>query len=182
MLDPSREHVSTRTLALIPILLFLPPVASFLTDPGARWAEYFGVFFHLSMLCLISRLPAPAWARAAGFGWVTIDVTVGVLVINGVPDDFSGPMRLGGHVLAGTWIITCAAHSAGWPIRISGAVTGIWLAGYSFVGDVLPRQALAPASLLLIVWLALIAFYAKQESVANADGSLRRAPNPPRAR
>lgn len=153
-------RVSTRTLALVPIALFLPPVISFATDPGAKWAEYFGVFFHLSLLCLIARLPAPDWSRAAGYGWVVIDVMAGVLVINDVPEEFSGAVRLGGHVLAGMWIAPCAAYSARWPVRICGAVTGFWLAGYSFVGHVLPTQVLAPASLLLIGWLALIAWYA----------------------
>lgn len=160
MLDPDREYLSTRIVALIPLVLFLPPVLSFFVDPGAKWAEYFGVFFHLSLLFLVSRLPAPNWARAAGYGWLTIDVLVGVLKINNVPDDISDPMRLGGHVLAGTWIIAGSVCASSWPVRIVGSLTGIWLAGYSLVGEILPGAALAPASLLIMVWFALIAAFA----------------------
>jgi hypothetical protein len=64
-----------------------------------------GIVSHLSLLFWVSRLPAPSWARAAGFGWLSIEIIVGVLGINDVPDSISHPMRLRGHVLAGTWIL-----------------------------------------------------------------------------
>jgi hypothetical protein len=47
--------------------------------------EYLGMLFqprhekkHLSM-------PAPAWSKAAGYGWLIIDTTVGAMALNGVP-------------------------------------------------------------------------------------------------
>lgn len=36
-------------------------------------------------------------------------------------------------------------------------------AGYSFVSDISLRPVLAPASLLVIAWLALVAFYSTPE-------------------
>lgn len=156
-MNPTRQYLSTRAVALIPILLFLPPVASFFVDPGATWAEYFGVLFHLSLLLLVSRLRAPEWGRAAGYGWLTIDVLVGVLKINALPDDLTDAMRLGGHVMAGTWILAASWCASSWPVRIVGSITGIWLAGYTFVAEILPSGSLTPASLLIILWFALIA-------------------------
>jgi hypothetical protein len=158
MLTSSRELLGFRTLALLPLILFLPVVVSFAVAPGALWPEYIGVLFHLSVLFLISRMDAPAWGRAAGFGWITIDVLAGVLAINEVPSDLVQAVRLGGHVLAGLWIVTVSVLARTWPIRVVGTITGVWLSAYSFVGNVLPTTALAPASVLILVWFGLLAF------------------------
>lgn len=34
-------------------------------------SEYVGVAFHLALLPIVSELPAPAWASAAGYAWLT---------------------------------------------------------------------------------------------------------------
>ena len=147
-----------RTVALLPVVLFIPIVVSFVTtEPGTIWPEYIGVFFHLAVLPLIARMPAPEWARAAGYGWITIDVLTGITAINAVPYDITGPTRLGGHVLAGTWILVSALHARAVPARVLGAVTGVWLSGFSFVAHVVPGPVLYPAALLIVVWFALLA-------------------------
>ncbi|PRY23326.1 hypothetical protein [Pseudosporangium ferrugineum] len=144
-------------LAILPLIFFIPPVVSFAVDPGGVWAEYPGILFHLAMLLLISRMRAPEWARAAGYGWITIDVLTGVLVINAVSDDLTWAVRLGGHVLAGVWIVTAALLTRWLPIRIVGALCGSFLALYSFGSAFLPEQVLYPASPLMLTWLALLA-------------------------
>ncbi|MBP2334903.1 hypothetical protein JOF41_001081 [Saccharothrix coeruleofusca] len=62
------------------------------------------------ILFLISRMDAPMWAKAAGFGWITLDVLAGALLINEVPAELPDQIRLGGHIPAGT---------------------GTWLGGYT---------------------------------------------------
>jgi hypothetical protein len=157
VLSPDREYLSFRSIVILPLVLFLPPVASFIVDPGARWAEYPGVLFHLAMLFLISRMDAPLWAKAAGFGWITVDVLAGALLINEVPAELADPIRLGGHILAGLWIVTAALVHRVAAVRILGAVTGTWLGGYTFVAPFVPAGLLGPAAGLLIVWLILLA-------------------------
>ena len=157
MLDPDKQYLRFRTLALIPIFLFIPTLVSFVTSPGARWAQYTGILFHVSIMFVIARMDAPSWARSAGFLWIGIDVLASVMVINNVPDSISWPTRLGGHVMAGTWILMSSIYGRSRAVQVIGAITGLWLAGYSFVGNVLPKTALYPASLLVVVWFAVLA-------------------------
>ncbi|MFE2754872.1 hypothetical protein ACFXGA_23005 [Actinosynnema sp. NPDC059335] len=146
-------------MALLPLVLFLPAVIAFFVDPDVVWGEYLGVFFHLSILFLVPRLDAAPWARAAGYGWVALDVLAGILMINDVEHDTAWAVRLGGHVLAGVWIVAASLVSRAWPVRVVGVVTGTWLAAYSFVGTVLPESFLRPAGILILVWFALLAVF-----------------------
>lgn len=159
MLDPRRHYLSLPVVALLPLVLFFPAVIAFFVNPEVAWGEYLGVFFHLSILFLVSRLDAAPWAKAAGYGWVTLDVLTGILMINDVPYETAWAVRLGGHVLAGVWIVSSSLVSKAWPVRVVGVVTGLWLAGYSFAGDVLPESALRPAGICILVWFALLAIF-----------------------
>jgi hypothetical protein len=149
---------SFRMLAIAPIILFIPSLVSFVVaEPGVVWPEYTGVFFHLAILLLISRMEAPDWAKAAGYGWIALDVLTGIMSINEVPYDITWPVRLGGHVLAGVWIVMSSVHARPWPIRIVGSLTGLWLGAYSFVANIAPEPVLYPAAMLIIVWFVLLA-------------------------
>jgi hypothetical protein len=158
MIDPDKPYLGMRTIALLPIILFIPSLVSFvIAEPDVKWPEYTGVFFHLAILFLVSRMDAPDWAKAAGYGWITLDVLSGIMAINDVAHDITWPVRLGGHVLAGTWILVsslCARHLA---IRIVGVLTGSWLGSYSFIANIVPEPVLYPASLLIIAWFVLLA-------------------------
>ncbi|WP_217139969.1 hypothetical protein [Streptomyces sp. AC627_RSS907] len=159
MFDARRHYVSLRSLALLPLVLFLPAVIAFFVDPDVEWGEYLGVFFHLSILFLVSRLEAAPWAKAAGYGWVALDVLAGILMINEIEYDTAWAVRLGGHVLAGVWIVSSSLVSRAWPVSAVGVITGLWLAAYSFVGNVLPESFLRPAGILILVWFALLAVF-----------------------
>ncbi|AXB41530.1 hypothetical protein [Amycolatopsis albispora] len=159
MFDARRHYVSLRWLALLPLVLFLPAVIAFFVDPDVAWGEYLGVFFHLSILFLVSRLDAAPWAKAAGYGWVALDVLAGILMINEIAYDTAWAVRLGGHVLAGVWIVSSSLVSRAWPVGAVGVITGLWLAGYSFVGNVLPESFLRPAGILILVWFAFLAIF-----------------------
>lgn len=172
MLDSRRHYLSLRAAALLPLVLFFPVVIAFFVNPNVAWGEYLGVFFHLSILFLVSRLEAAPWAKAAGYGWVTLDVLAGILMINDVPYDTAWAVRLGGHVLAGVWIVSSSLVSRAWPVTVVGTITGLWLASYSFVGDVLPESFLSPAGICIVIWFALVAIChrpAEERSAASAS-------------
>ena len=170
MIDPRKNYLSFRMLAILPILFFLPSLVSFaISEPGVDWPEYTGVFFHLVILFLISRMDAPSWAKAAGYGWIILDVLTGIMNINGVDYDIHWPVRLGGHVLAGVWIATSSACARNLAVRVVGILTGLWLGGYSFVANIAPEEIPYPAGLLIIVWFALLAI--KYQPTRDADPS-----------
>jgi len=159
-----------RIITVLPIVLFLPSLISFFTTKaGTIWPEYPGIFFHLAILPVVANLRAPRWVQSAGYGWVAIDVLAGVLAINGLPYDTYWPIRMGGHVLAGTWLIGTSVVSSAWAIRVVGVVTGLDLGGYSLVGNVLPMAYVYPGGVLIVIWLTLLAVNAP--SIAAATGS-----------
>lgn len=174
---PRPRALNFRTVALVPAVLFLPTLVSFaVSKPGVVWPEYSGIVFHLAFLLVIARLDAPEWARAAGYGWVTLDVLTGVLAINGLPYDLTWPVRMGGHILAGVWLIASSVRAPRRSIQVVGVLTGIDLGGYSFVGNVLALPFVYPSSLLLVAWLALLAVHARTLTARSATGR----PAPPR--
>jgi hypothetical protein len=148
---------SVRVLALAAILSWVPVAVGFAMTPKPWWINYPGIVFHLSLFFLVPRLPAPSWARAAGYGWLIIDTTVGVLSLNGVPDAIAQPMRLGGHIFAGIWIAV-SSLSGSTPMMVTGLISGIWLFVFTFVSPFYPMSALGPASLVVLVWLGLPAW------------------------
>jgi hypothetical protein len=168
MLDSQRRYVGLRYVALLPLVLFVPIVLALLIDPDAPWGEYLGVFFHLSILFLVSRLDAAPWARAAGYGWVVLDVLAGILMINDISDETAWAVRLGGHVLAGVWIVASSLVNRSWLVRIAGLVSGVWLAGYSFVGTTVPEEFLSPAGIVTAAWFALLAVYGREAEGPSA--------------
>lgn len=157
MIDPARS-LSTRQIAVAAFIFFAPVIISFAVAPGAAWVRnYPGILFHLALFLLVSRLEAPEWAKAAGYGWLVLDVMTAVLTLNGVPHEVYDFVRLGGHIFGGIWIAT-ASLSGSRPVQIVGVVTGLYLSGFTFVSPFLPLGALTPTSPLTLVWLAIIAW------------------------
>jgi len=164
MTDPAR-FLSTRLIAVAALLFFAPVVASILApavvsfgvaDPA--WARnYPGILFHLALFLLVAKIEAPEWARAAGYGWLVLDVMTGVLTLNGVPHEIYDFVRLGGHIFGGIWIAT-ASLSGSTPVKVIGLVTGIYLSGFTFVSPFLSLKVLGPNAILVLVWLAIIAW------------------------
>ncbi|MGW5640882.1 hypothetical protein ACWEWQ_40175, partial [Streptomyces sp. NPDC003832] len=152
MLSPSRELLGFRTLAILPPVLFTPSLVSFAVAPGTVGAEYTGILFHLAILFVVARLPAPEWARAAGYGWLTLDILSAVMTINEVPHEIAWSVRLGGHVLAGVWFITTSLLAAPRGVRVVGVVLGAWLIG---------------GSLLTLSWSLALAQTAAQSEAAS---------------
>lgn len=157
MIDPARS-LSTRSIALAALIFFAPVVLSFAIAPGAAWIRnYPGILFHLAIFLLVPRLEAPEWAKAAGYGWLVLDVMTGVLTLNGVPHEIYDFVRLGGHIFGGTWIAV-ASLSGSRAVQVVGVFTGLYLAGFTFVSPFFPLTALSATAPLTLVWLAIIAW------------------------
>ena len=106
---------------------------------------------------------------------MALDVLAGILMINDVAYDTAWAVRLGGHVLAGVWIVSSSLVSRAVPVSVVGVITGLWLAGYSFVGNVLPESFLRPAGILILVWFAPLAIFHRstpERSAAPANPAL----------
>lgn len=156
MIDPALS-VSPRTLSCIAFASFAAVTVSFAIAPGALWAEYLGLLFHLSLFLLVAKLPVPSWAAAAGYGWLVLDVTTGVSIISGVPGAVAEYFRLSGHIFGGVWIAVASLQGAG-VTKVIGCIAGIWLTSYTFASATLPPLFLAPASVLVLAWLLLVAW------------------------
>ena len=153
----SKKELGARPFALIALLTFLPVILSFFVPmESVIWAEYLGLPFHLAVFFMVYILGAPEWGRAAGYGWILLDILAGVTMINGVSPEIGDYIRLTGHIFAGLWLISTSLR-AGRAIRVFALITGIWLGGYTFVAAFLPMQAVGPASLFMCIWLALVA-------------------------
>lgn len=158
--------VSARVAALAALVFFAPVAVTFAVAPGVWWADYPGILFHLALFLLVPCLPAPKWAQAAGYGWLVVDVLTSVLTLNNVPHTIADPVRLGGHIFAGVWIVT-ASIPGSWPVRIFGVLTGAMLFAYTFASPFLPMTFIAPASVTMLVWLSVIAWQGGAARPAN---------------
>lgn len=136
--------------AVIPAVGPHPPFALLLL------ATIDAIAFHLLLFPVIAALPAPAWAKAAGYGWLVIDIASSVMTVNGIADATTMALRLGGHIAAVTWIAAAAWSARGWT-RAVGYALAAFLGTYSFWGQFEPQAALAPALLLMAAWVALSA-------------------------
>ncbi len=156
MNDPPAS-LSPRILAIAALLFFVPVIASFAIAPGIWWINYPGILFHLVLFLMVARLEAPEWARAAGYGWLVLDIAAAVMTMDNVEHNIAYSERYGGHIFAGIWMVTVSTRGS-WPVRITGVLAGGLLFGYSFVARFVPPQALAASSPLILLWLGFIAW------------------------
>ena len=54
------------------------------------------VAFHVVMFLVVAAMPAPSWAKAAGYGWLVVDIACSVMTLNGVAASITTPLRYGG--------------------------------------------------------------------------------------
>jgi hypothetical protein len=109
---------------------------------------------HVLLFPVVAALPAPSWAKAAGFGWLVIDITQDIMALHGVAPSIYLPIRYGGHVSAALWIAFASWQSRGW-IRLTGLLLALDLGSFSFVvhGSFL---LLSPTFILLPLWFLLV--------------------------
>ncbi|GCE24383.1 hypothetical protein [Dictyobacter kobayashii] len=111
---------------------------------------------HLCLFPVLEALPAPRWARYAGYGWLVIDIATNIMQLNGTPQSSYLPLRYGGHISAALWIIAASWQMQG-AIRVIGIILAVDLVFYSFIAFVpLAFLILLPSLVLLPLWLALV--------------------------
>ncbi len=148
-------------LFFVHISLYFTPFVSVLHDT-VRTIYYIeldallGVIEHLMLFPVIAALPAPQWAKQAGYGWLVIDMATNIMQLGGVPAAL--PLRYGGHIAAAVWAAAASWQARG-ALRVVGVIYAIDLALYSFIWPFsrLSFLVLLPSLVLLPVWLLLVA-------------------------
>jgi len=123
---------------------------------GTPVGAVLGIVEHLLLLVgVVWALPAPRWAKAAGAGWLLVDMTTDLLAVGGASSATYLTVRFLGHLLAAVWIFGAARRGDG-AFRWVGVVLAVLLAGYTLVALWVPPVALAPTGPLLVAfwWLA----------------------------
>lgn len=123
-----------------------------------------GVLEHLLLFPVIAALPAPIWAKQAGYGWLVIDMATDIMQLNGAPVVVFLTLRYGAHIASALW-----AAAASWQMRGALRVVGLLYAAdlviFSFVAFVrLSFVILLPSLVLLPVWLILVGRLLTRES------------------
>jgi hypothetical protein len=166
MASANSYHVPPSILAYAGSILFVTLFASILLQAPAPFSSLLGLACHLILLPVVATLQAPAWARAAGYGWLIVDVALNVAAWNIASFGFGNAemrlitatfdsMRQGIHVSAGIWIAAASLEATGLA-RATGILAAAFLIGFALLGPFLPDWAIYPGYAFLIVWLALV--------------------------
>jgi hypothetical protein len=145
-----------------------PPTPDALAEVGA----VFGVGMHAALVPVVAALPAPRWARRAGYAWVAVDIAANTLTLAGGGEATTTAIRLAGHIGAAAWILMASRRSSR-STRVIGTILAAWLLGYTVLAPVIPDAAFTPAVPLMLAWLVLVARSLRparrQETVTRAD-------------
>jgi hypothetical protein len=92
---------------------------------GKRHARLCGIAYHLLMLPAVAALPAPEWARMAGYMWMLFDVILDTADMLDIQLDISR-LRSGVHVVAAVWLV-----AGGWQNGLTlGTIGTLHAAGF----------------------------------------------------
>ncbi|HSP16658.1 MAG TPA: hypothetical protein VLV78_18070 [Thermoanaerobaculia bacterium] len=115
----------------------------------------FGVASHVVLFPVVAQLPAPSWARAAGYAWIAIDVMLNIAAVNGGDIKLISALRLGGHIPAGLWMAAAALEAAG-ATRYVGTLLGALLIVHAFASPWIPMWIIFIPFVMIPLWLALV--------------------------
>lgn len=140
------------------VTYFIAPLRDATTTSSPIVAELLALLAvaeHLLVFPVVAALPAPRWAKAAGYGWLVIDMATDIMQLNGTPQTTYLAMRYGGHISAALWI-TSASWQVKGAMRVIGVLVALDLTIYSFIAF-LPFTfvILVPSLVLLPLWLWL---------------------------
>ena len=123
------------------------------------------VTFHVLLFPVVAKVPSTDWGRAAGYGWLTLDIAANIMHLNGVDEHITSALRYGAHIPAIIWIIISSLH-CNRKIQITGILQALVMGSYSFLAPWVPMWYLYPAMILLIIWLILVgAFLGKSSKI-----------------
>ncbi|GHO97209.1 hypothetical protein KSF_072570 [Reticulibacter mediterranei] len=137
------------------VTYFIPALRDITTADSIPLAEamaLLAVAEHLILFPVIAALPAPGWSRAAGYGWLVLDIGTDIMQLGGVPKLIYLSLRYGANIAAALWIASASWQAKG-AIRIIGWIVAITLTLYSFIAFVpLAFLILVPSLVLLPLW------------------------------
>ncbi len=161
--------MTTKTLETN-ITIFTPKVADYLafgslatlvtnliiiTITGDESIFFFlGPLYRVLLIPAVAFLPAPNWAKMAGWLWIFFDSALDIGSINNMDFDLVFQLRMGIHLAFGIWPIAVGWLSNG-VHRWSAFLVGIVTAGYSFVAPWVPSWILASTALLLMIYIVI---------------------------
>ncbi len=114
-----------------------------------------GIAPHLLLFPVVAALIAPEWARAAGYGWLVVDMATDIMALDGVAPMTAFSLKYGGHIAAALWIATASWQTQG-ATRIVGLLLALDLSSYSFISTFVPVIPLIPSVVLLPLWFVLV--------------------------
>ncbi|HEX4203040.1 MAG TPA: hypothetical protein VHZ51_02345 [Ktedonobacteraceae bacterium] len=137
------------------VTYFIPAIRDVTTSSSVIGAEALAVLAvaeHLILFPVIAALPAPRWAKAAGYGWLVLDIATDIMQLNGVVKLTYLSLRYGANVAAAIWIA-----SASWQgrsaLRVIGLLVALDLVIYSFIAFIpFTFVILIPSLVLLPLW------------------------------
>ena len=111
---------------------------------------------HAVVFPVVASLPAPRWARSAGYLWLVIDMATDLAQLGGAPKPLYLVLRLGVNLAAALWIAS-ASSRARTGMRRLGVFVACDFACYSLVALLSPLAFLVtlPSLVLLPVWFVL---------------------------
>jgi hypothetical protein len=152
--QPSSKKIAS-TFAYVGAVLFTLLIVLFNAMPqNFVPISVVAVAFHLVLFPVVAELPSTEWARAAGYGWLVLDIASNIMLLNGVDEHTCTALRYGAHIPAIVWIIT-SSLKCNRSMQIVGITQAFIMGSYSFVAPWAPMWILYPAMVLLIVWLVL---------------------------
>lgn len=154
MENQSSSRKLASTAAYVGAFLFLVLIILFNTIPQCLAIPFVAVAFHVALFPVVAELPSNEWARAAGYGWLVLDIAANVMFLNGVDEHICTALRYGAHIPAVIWIIT-SSLKCNRQMQIVGLIQAGIMGTYSFIAPWSPVWVLYPAMLLLIIWLIL---------------------------
>lgn len=114
--------------------------------------QYVAIVAHLLLLPVVACLPAPEWARAAGYGWIVVDNVLAVAAIEGVPYEHIEAMRHGLHIATAVWIFGASLGMQTVP-RFLGLFVSFGLLVMSFADSQVPFLVSRVILLTFVIWL-----------------------------
>jgi hypothetical protein len=112
---------------------------------------------HLVVFPVVAALPAPRWAKLAGYTWLVVDMLTDLLQLLGAPKTAYLVIRLVINLVAALWIATASWQAPG-AIRWIGVFVAIDFACYSLLILLSPLAFLValPSLVLLPAWFFLL--------------------------
>ena len=132
--------------------LFAATFALFMAAPQSPALPIVGALAHVALFPFIAAIRAPRDAKAAGYGWLVVDIVANIMALNGADETLASAIRLGGHVAAAIWILGVTMETR--RLAFLGYPLGAMLGVYSFIAPWVPEAVFYPAFILLLAWLA----------------------------